>query len=615
MLSEKSNFNYIKIIGYLLLSVGWLAIAYYVGRLIPNEQLWFALLTTFLFGLPLFLAGTYAATIQRIYNSSQFRQVGILHWFITRRVLAYIWWVLWSVVFAFFLLFYLGAAATLEWISFLITVPVFVILYVIFFPIAVREYKPYIAVHKALAWTRWITAFVMATFFILLMKFAGEYHQYASLAEAIQIESQRISGTSNSILILETTQLLGFLEGMKRYALGNLYSLNDMLYLAFIFLGSVMFFYNVTLALSSFMIPFSEYRRVFGPIQDTDKPPRISPQSLAISSAFFVFFILFIYIPSSVYLDGWLRSNPETVKQLHASQKTVIQTVEMIGSDYYKPGTTEQIERAYLDSISKLDVSVNQLKEASDIGFQRMAANVDDYLDWYYSLPGEYERIVALATGALEEWMTEKLQSHLMKGNAFGPIQQSIENVLQSNEQLRSEHLERVNQILSENQVEPTNVQLDIVKYSSLDTLKEPPSHSVIVNLENRLLISGGIGATGAVTGAIAGKVTAKVASKGAIKLGAQALIKITAGKAVSALGGTAAGAATGMAIGSIIPGIGTAIGAAIGGIAGGITIGLTVEKLLLMLEEAFSREEFKKQILQAIEDERVEFEKYLNKS
>lgn len=84
----------------------------------------------------------------------------------------------------------------------------------------------------------------------------------------------------------------------------------------------------------------------------------------------------------------------------------------------------------------------------------------------------------------------------------------------ESNEQLRSEHLERVNQILSENQVEPTNVQLDIVKYSSLDTLKEPPSHSVIVNLENRLLISGGIGATGAVTGAIAGKVTAKVARR-----------------------------------------------------------------------------------------------------
>ena len=68
-----------------------------------------------------------------------------------------------------------------------------------------------------------------------------------------------------------------------------------------------------------------------------------------------------------------------------------------------------------------------------------------------------------------------------------------------------------------------------------------------------------------------------------------------------------------GAALGSFIPGIGTAIGAAIGGIIGGITIGLTVEKLLLMLEEAFSREEFKLQILNAIEEERIEFEKFLN--
>ena len=69
MLLEKRNIRVIKIIVYLILSLGWLAIAHYAGRLIPNQQLWFALLTTFLFGLPLFLAGAYAVTIQRIYYS------------------------------------------------------------------------------------------------------------------------------------------------------------------------------------------------------------------------------------------------------------------------------------------------------------------------------------------------------------------------------------------------------------------------------------------------------------------------------------------------------------------------------------------------------------------
>lgn len=614
MFSALKNLSLLRILGYLAFSASWLGFAYYFGRLIPDQQLWFALLVTFLFGLPIYFAAIYAVTIQRIYLSSQFQKLGILHWLFTRRILAYIGWLLWSVIFAFLLLFYLGSAEKQEWVIFFAAIPVFAVMYAMFFPIAAREYKPYIAVHKSLAWSRWVTSLVMAVFFIMFVSGSSESRQYASLAEAVAMESQKLDGATHSILILETNRLLGFIEGLKRYALSNLYSLNGALYLGVVFLGSLLFFYNVALGISSFMVPLPEYRRVLGRIQDTDQPPPIPPLAWAITSAFTTFFIFFIYVPSTVYVDAWLRSNPETINEIHASQQTVIQTVEMIGNEYYKPGTAGQIEQAYLDSLSQLEASIGKLRETTDTGFKQMADNVDDYLDWYYSLPGEYERIVALATGVLENWMAEKLQNYLMKGNAFGPVQQSIEEVLKNNQQLRAEHLQKVEQILAENRIEPAHdSQLEIVRHASLNALKEPPAHSVIVNLENRMLISGGIGTAGAITGAIAGKITAKVAGKGVIKLGAQALIKVTAGKAVSALGGVAAGAATGMAVGSIIPGIGTAIGAAIGGIIGGITIGLAVEKLLLMLEEAFSRDEFKRQILEAIEEERVEFEKFLN--
>lgn len=614
MFSALKNLSLLRILGYLAFSASWLGFAYYFGRLIPDQQLWFALLVTFLFGLPIYFAAIYAVTIQRIYLSSQFQKLGILHWLFTRRILAYIGWLLWSVIFAFLLLFYLGSAEKQEWVIFFAAIPVFAVMYAMFFPIAAREYKPYIAVHKSLAWSRWVTSLVMAVFFIMFVSGSSESRQYASLAEAVAMESQKLDGATHSILILETNRLLGFIEGLKRYALSNLYSLNGALYLGVVFLGSLLFFYNVALGISSFMVPLPEYRRVLGRIQDTDQPPPIPPLAWAITSAFTTFFIFFIYVPSTVYVDAWLRSNPETINEIHASQQTVIQTVEMIGNEYYKPGTAGQIEQAYLDSLSQLEASIGKLRETTDTGFKQMADNVDDYLDWYYSLPGEYERIVALATGVLENWMAEKLQNYLMKGNAFGPVQQSIEEVLKNNQQLRAEHLQKVDQILAENRIEPTHdSQLEIIRHASLNALKEPPAHSVIVNLENRMLISGGIGTAGAITGAIAGKITAKVAGKGVIKLGAQALIKVTAGKAVSALGGAAAGAATGMAVGSIIPGIGTAIGAAIGGIIGGITIGLAVEKLLLMLEEAFSRDEFKRQILEAIEEERIEFEKFLN--
>ncbi len=614
MLAALKNFNFIKALAYLAFSANWLGFAYYFGRLIPDQQLWFALLVTFLFGLPIYFAAIYAVTIQRIYLSSQFKKLGILHWLFTRRILAYVWWLLWSVAFAFLLLFYLGSAEKQEWITFFAAIPAFAFFYTFFFPIAAREYKPYIAVHKSLTWSRWITALVMAVFFVIFVNPTDTNRLYSSLTEAVTIESQKLSGTSNSILILETGRLLGFIEGVKRYALGNLHSFNDIFYLGAIFLGSLVFFYNIALGISTFMVPMSEYRRVFAPIQDSDQPPAVSPWAWAITSAFTTFFVFFIYVPSTVYVDAWLRSNPDTVQEIHTSQQTVVEKVEMIGEEYYKLGTAEQIEQAYLNSFNKLETSLEKLREATAIGFLQMSENIDDYLDWYYSLPGEYERILALATGVLESWMAEKLQSYLMKGNVFGPVQQSIEHILENNQQLRAEHLQKVEQILTDNRIHTVdNLQLEIVKHSSLNALQEPPAHSVIVNLENRMLISGSIGTAGAITGAIAGKITAKVVGKGIIKLGAQALIKVTAGKAVSALGGAAAGAATGMALGSFIPGLGTAIGAAIGGIVGGITIGLTVEKLLLMLEEAFSREDFKRQILETIEEERSEFEKLLN--
>ncbi len=614
MLVALKNFNFIKALGYLAFSASWLGFAYYFGRLVPDQQLWFALLVTFLFGLPIYFAAIYAVTIQRIYLSNQFKKLGILHWFFTRRILAYIWWLLWSVAFSFLLLFYLGSAEKQEWITFFAAIPVFAFIYTIFFPIAAREYKPYIAVHKSLAWSRWITALVMAVFFVIFVNPTDTNRLYSSLTEAVTAESQKLSGTSNSILILETGRLLGFIEGVKRYALGNLHSFNDIFYLGAIFLGSLVFFYHIALGISTFMVPMSEYRRVFAPIQDSDQPPAVSPWAWAITSAFTTFFVFFIYVPSTVYVDAWLRSNPDTVQEIHTSQQIVVEKVEMIGEEYYKPGTAEQIEHAYLASLNKLETSLEKLRETTATGFLQMSENVDDYLDWYYSLPGEYERILALATGVLESWMAEKLQSYLMKGNVFGPVQQSIEHILENNQQLRAEHLQKVEQILADNRIHPVDsLQLEIVKHSSLNALQEPPAHSVIVNLENRMLISGSIGTAGAITGAIAGKITAKVVGKGIIKLGAQALIKVTAGKAVSALGGAAAGAATGMALGSFIPGLGTAIGAAIGGIIGGISIGLTVEKLLLMLEEAFSREDFKRQILDAIEEERREFEKLLS--
>ena len=605
----------VQIFSFWVLSLGWLFFGYYGGHTVPNQQLWFALIATFLFGLPLYLAAIYAVTIQRIHLANQFRNLGILYWFLNKRMLPYIGWVLWTITSAFLLLFYLGRTQNSEWIVFVISIPVFLAIHAAFFPIAAREYKSYIALHKSLSWTRWVTALTMAAFYVLYMKLTGEYQTYTSLAEAVQIHSRELDSVSNSVLILETVRLLRFVEGLKAYVLSNLHSLNDILFLVSFYIGSVILFYNIALALSSFMVPLSEYRRVLIPLQDVETPSPIPSRSIAVTSALVTFFIFFIYVPLTVYMDAWLRSKPQVVEQLRETQIETVRKVEYlekIGNDYYKPGTIEQTRQAYLEAVNELDVSVIELRKTANDGFQVMAKNVDDYLDWYYSLLGEYERIAALVTGKLEEWMIDKLEAYLMEGNAFSPVQQSIKEAMQKNQELRIAYLEKVNRILTENKIELINQQPEVIQFAPLEAIKAPPSHSVIINLENRLLISGG---TSVITALIAGKITGKVVAKGAISLGAKALIKVAAGKTAGILGSAGAGVASGAAIGSVLPGVGTAIGASIGGIIGGLSAGLGVEHLLLKLEEHYSRDEFKQQILEAIDEARLEFENSLKPS
>ena len=71
---------------------------------------------------------------------------------------------------------------------------------------------------------------------------------------------------------------------------------------------------------------------------------------------------------------------------------------------------------------------------------------------------------------------------------------------------------------------------------------------------------------------------------------------------------GATGGAATGAAIGSIVPFVGTAIGATVGGVLGALTVGVAVDAALLQLDEALNRENFERDLVNAIQEARREF-------
>lgn len=202
--------------------------------------------------------------------------------------------------------------------------------------------------------------------------------------------------------------------------------------------------------------------------------------------------------------------------------------------------------------------------------FDTRIANIDSYLDWYYSLPADYDRLLRVVTNQAEEYAEEQFSAYIEAGVDTTRI---------------DECMTRFNQQLTE---------LEAEYNSALDTceIKGVPDWLVTV--------------------------TDKSMSKET--LGIQALAPANDFTAMAARLGISATAGTGVGIGAAIASrvIGkqvfkkvssTLVSKIIGAAAGplGIAVSFGVDYLLLKADEHLSREEHKKEILDTLEQQRSE--------
>ena len=255
------------------------------------------------------------------------------------------------------------------------------------------------------------------------------------------------------------------------------------------------------------------------------------------------------------------------------------------------------IELARASSLGKVKASRAILEGQIDQAFNQMESNVDSYLDWYYSLSGEYTRLAKLLSGDIEKYMEEKLVEKLKQEEALKPILAGLEVALANHSAITDEYLRAVKTIMEKNRILVPEFGSARIPGIASDQILVLPTHFDVVSMRSRVV--GGAAAAG-----IGAGIVAKIVSKGIFKAAGKALSKV----AISKAAGTAGGAAIGAAIGSVVPGAGTIVGGVIGGaLAGGF-----VDKALLKLEEAISREDFKKEILSSIRESRDKFKSEL---
>ena len=278
--------------------------------------------------------------------------------------------------------------------------------------------------------------------------------------------------------------------------------------------------------------------------------------------------------------ESWLRAKPNPLAITPAPE------CEQISGRVYKLGTWELLD----GQRAELDAALSGLTAASCTALEGVAQKVDPgieaYLDWYFSLGGEWQRIGAMLTGNLEELMQKQLADMI---GANREAEMLIEQVQRDSRQLRSieigEVRRRIGDLLERNRL--------LLNARDCKVVSPEGAHPLMLHLDDvkrRVMLGSGAAAT---AGAFAALVSAKAAGKAGMKTAAKVLGKMVAKKAAA----MAAGAGIGAAVGSvIIPGIGTAAGAVVG--AGiGLVASTGFDMLVLAAEEKLTRDDLKKEL------------------
>lgn len=232
--------------------------------------------------------------------------------------------------------------------------------------------------------------------------------------------------------------------------------------------------------------------------------------------------------------------------------------------------------------------------------FAPVEAGVEDYLDWYFTVLGEYERLAALMAGNFAHVMAEQLEAYLFTANDFQGRMTRIESALMDDSLHRLAALSQ-------------RVHGDLMAH-----IQTNPCAPFTLNLAHLDAIERDVwragsaataGATvGVATAALSHKVVAGVVAKVAAKQSLQAAAVMSAKLAAKKGGGVVA---SGLGGGLLCAPAGP--WAVLCGIGAATVTWLTVDAIAIEIDEALTRETMRAEILDVLAEEKAALQALLN--
>ena len=532
-----------------------------------------------------------------------------------------------------------------EWVLVAAAVPVYPLVFLLVYRLMRRQLRPVHRISGAVGWSVWIAGALLCAAYLALC-LAQPAATFESAAAAFDSVAQPFAD-SPSALMREAGVLAAFSDGLAAYGASKAAEVSGAGYLAIKVALNASAFFGVANLLGLCMLGWFELKRVFlpleaGPASDAgadmgadasvvsgasatapapapvplpaaDAPdagpgapvepapavvPAPAPAPAPLRAAVATFVALPIMLAAAFLVADAMVARAAQTQEYTAAERFVRDqmglAVFVLDGHYYDQAAVEALlEEARVASAALSEEAEATLVPLINASFDARLANVDAYLDWYYSLPADYERLVTMVTGTVEDFMRDQFTANIEAGIDDTALEGALQDLAGRAAALEEDTALRLAEFEIAGVPEWLLTEKIPLEPDFMSGALEPSAR--ILSAGERLGLSAG---TGIVTGAAAKHVAENLATKVVEKQFFKEFVKKVAGK----LGGRAVSAAVGGAVGTIGGPLGTVVGAAVGTAAGvGIDYGM------VKLDEWQNRESYREEIVQLIEEERSE--------
>lgn len=480
-----------------------------------------------------------------------------------------------------------------------------------------HEFEPRFALAKITQISAGITGVLLCVGYVIMLV-VEPAHTFPSAYEAFMSMPQPFANSSSTLLV-EAGQYAAFAQGIVAYGMAKVaeVSYGGYLIVSLVMVASAYFGFASLLSLC--LINDAELKYVFYPLEvakaqalteladDSDDDETVEPTTTATASdadepapkktfAPVKRYIACACVLPLLLAGAYLVADAQAAHVVETEEYSAAETFvrEQVGVAAYVLDGKYYDQAAVEEILQQADVKAEQLSEDAQAvlvplineAFDQRIANVDAYLDWYYSLPADYERLAQFFTGTIEDGMKEQLEARINEGVDDTALTDELTNYLTQAQQLREDLLAELEAHELVGVPDWLIVSVGTLEPDFLDAPLEPTDK--LLEAETRLGLSAGIGA-------ISGFAIKKVVTK---PFFGKIVGRLTSGLTTRGLA-EAAGTATGTVLS---PGVGTAIGA-----VGGLAIGTLSDYLFLKTDEALNRDAYKAEIIDALETGRAE--------